>query len=335
MCSGYVVRTGRDTIVFDHGFGAHHRLLELGISATEVTHAFFSHHHYDHVGDYPRLLLTRWDQGAGRVPELCVYGPPGLELITQRLIADDGAFGLDLISRTRNQASIDVYRARGGQGERARPQPVVRELRAGEVIRNEAWSVEVAEVNHFAPHLTSYGYRLEAEGKSFVYSGDTGPCRALASLARNCDVLVHMCHYLTGTAPSTIFAAFTMGHIEVAQLGRTDFVEIGGVLATARRAAGGGVIGRRAHAGHGPDVTYGRGREHGLRTGRHRHAPGDHGRCRWRGRQRGPRRLSRLTRLRQRGFRESHRQCARRQRGCQDQRRRDHSRRARAAAAQA
>ena len=220
MCSGYAVKTGVDTIVFDHGFGAHHRLLEAGIRATDVTHAFFSHHHYDHIGDYPRLLLTRWDQGAGRIPELCVYGPPGLELITQRLIADDGAFGLDLISRTRNQASIDVYRARGGEGERARPRPVLRELRPGEVVRHHDWSVEVAEVNHFAPHLTSYGYRLEAEGKSFVYSGDTGPCRALAALARDCDVLVHMCHYLTGTAPSRTFAAFTMGHLEVAQFAR-------------------------------------------------------------------------------------------------------------------
>ncbi len=65
MCSGYVVETGDDVIVFDHGFGAHHRLLELGIPATRVTHLFLSHVHYDHCGDYPRLVLTRWDQGAG------------------------------------------------------------------------------------------------------------------------------------------------------------------------------------------------------------------------------------------------------------------------------
>ena len=70
MCSGYLLQVGADYLVFDHGFGAHHRLLELGFAATQVSHAFFSHHHYDHIGDYPRLLLTRWDQGAGRVPEL-------------------------------------------------------------------------------------------------------------------------------------------------------------------------------------------------------------------------------------------------------------------------
>jgi len=221
MCSGYLVEVGGDFIVFDHGFGAHHRLLELGIAATQVSHAFFSHHHYDHIGDYPRLLLTRWDQAAGSVRELEVYGPPGLHLITQRLIADDGAFGLDLISRTQNQASIDVFRARGGEGERARPQPLIHELKGDEVVRQNDWTVKVAEVNHFAPHLTSFGYRLDADGHSFVYSGDTGPSRALAALAKGCDVLVHMCHYMTGTALSKTFAAFTMGHMELAELAQS------------------------------------------------------------------------------------------------------------------
>lgn len=218
MCSGYLLRAGSDVILFDHGFGAHHRLLELGVEATEVTHAFFSHHHYDHIGDYPRLLLTRWDQGAGRVPELDVFGPPGLATITQRLIADDGAFGLDLISRTRNQASLDVYRARGGEGARERPNPRIRELQPGDVAEGSGWTVRAVEVHHFAPHLISLGYRLDADGHSFVYSGDTGPCRTLAELAQDCDVLVHMCHYLSGTELSRTFAAFTMGHREVAEL---------------------------------------------------------------------------------------------------------------------
>jgi ribonuclease BN (tRNA processing enzyme) len=218
MCSSYLVRAGTDVILFDHGFGAHHRLLELGVAATDVTHAFFSHHHYDHIGDYPRLLLTRWDQGAGRAPELEVFGPPGLSAITERLIADDGAFGLDLISRTRNQASLDVYRARGGAGERARPAPSIHEIAPGQVVEGAGWTVRTVEVHHFAPHLVCYGYRLDADGRSLVYSGDTGPCRALAELAQDCDVLVHMCHYLSGTELSKTVAAFTMGHRELAQL---------------------------------------------------------------------------------------------------------------------
>lgn len=218
MCSGYVVKCGDDVIVFDHGFGAHHRLLELGIRATEVSHLFISHHHYDHMGDYPRLLLTRWDQGAGRIPELEVFGPPPLGRITQAMLGDEGVFGPDLISRTQNACSIDVYRARGGEGERQRPAPVLVELNPGDVVERASWRVRTVEVNHFAPHLTSYGYRLDSAEGSFVYSGDTGPSRSLAELAQGCDVFVHMCHYLSGSSPSKVFSAFTMGHLELARL---------------------------------------------------------------------------------------------------------------------
>jgi ribonuclease BN (tRNA processing enzyme) len=94
----------------------------------------------------------------------------------------------------------------------------VRELAPGEVVEGDGWTVRTVEVHHFQPHLRSYGYRLDAGGRSFVYSGDTGPCRELAALAQDCDVLVHMCHYLTGTALSKAFAAFTMGHREAAEL---------------------------------------------------------------------------------------------------------------------
>ncbi|GLU35692.1 MBL fold metallo-hydrolase [Trinickia caryophylli] len=220
MCSGYLVEADGDHIVFDHGFGAHHRLLELGVPATGISHAFFSHHHYDHMGDYPRLLLTRWDQGAGRIPELRVYGPPPLQEISNRLFGDDGAFGPDLISRTENQASIDVYHARGGKGPRLKPQPIITELSPNSVVENQGWTVRAVPVNHFAPHLVSFGYRIDCNGQSIVYSGDSGPCPALNRLAQDCDVLVHMCHYLTGTEPSKTFAAFTSGHLEVAEAAR-------------------------------------------------------------------------------------------------------------------
>jgi hypothetical protein len=99
--------------------------------------------------DYPRLLLTRWDQGAGKVPELEVYGPPGMQMITQRLFADDGAFGLDLISRTQNRASIDVYRARGGEGERGATATGRPRARARRIVRRDNWACRSVEVNHF------------------------------------------------------------------------------------------------------------------------------------------------------------------------------------------
>lgn len=218
MCSGYVVRLPGATMVFDHGFGAHHRLLELGIAPTEVTHAFISHHHYDHMGDLARLLLTRWDQGAARIGELAIYGPPPLARICERLWGEDGAFGPDLTSRTRNEVSLDVYRARGGTGERPWPAPLVRELRPQEIVEGDGWTVRAAAVVHFPPHLTSYGYRLDTAQGSFAYSGDTGPCPSMQRLAQDCDVLVHMCHFLSGTSPSAAFSRSITGHMELAEL---------------------------------------------------------------------------------------------------------------------
>lgn len=218
MCSGYVLEHGKDVIVFDHGFGAHHRLLELGIPATRVTHCFLSHLHYDHMGDYPRLVLTRWDQGAGKLPELKVYGPAPLAEVSERLFGKGGAFYPDLVSRTENECSLEIYRARGGQGERRKPAPEVREVRPNDVVEGDGWRVKVTGVAHFGPQLVSYGYRFEHAGGSVVYSGDTGPCASMTRLAQDCDVLIHMCHYISGTSLGEGMSQSCMGHLELARL---------------------------------------------------------------------------------------------------------------------
>jgi len=218
MSSGYLVEAGSNLIVFDHGFGAHHRLLELGFKAAQISHLFFTHHHFDHMGDYPRLLLTRWDQGGGKLPELKVFGPPPLKQITQQFFGIDGAFASDLRARTKDDCSLDLYRARGGVGDRKPPAPEIRELSPSDVVKEGEWEVRIAPVNHFTPYLTCYAYRLSSGGQSFVYSGDTGPNDALVELADNCDVLVHMCHYLSGTAPSPGFARSCTSHLDLARM---------------------------------------------------------------------------------------------------------------------
>jgi ribonuclease Z len=219
MCSGYVLEIGNDVIVFDHGFGAHHRLLELGISPTQVTHFFCSHLHYDHMGDYPRLLLTRWDQGAGRIPELQVFGPPPIRQVTRALFEEGGAFWPDLVARTEHMCSVSLYHARGGAGERKKPVPVVTEMRPNDVAGGNGWTVKAVGVAHFGPQLVSYGFRLDSAAGSFVYSGDSGPCASMERLAQGCDVLVHMCHYISGTQLCEEFAESCMGHLELARLG--------------------------------------------------------------------------------------------------------------------
>jgi ribonuclease Z len=218
MCSGYLVEIGNDVILFDHGFGAHHRLLELGIAASRVTHLFFTHLHYDHCGDYARLVLTRWDQGAGRVPDLRVYGPPPLAQMTAQLFGKGGVYDADLVARTRHGCSLSIYEARGGVLPRRRPDPHVTELTLGDMVRAGDWTVEIGDARHFQPYLVTFAFRLRHAGRTFVYSGDSGPLPAMEEFARNADVLVHMCHHISGTELSADFAESCMGHLELAAL---------------------------------------------------------------------------------------------------------------------
>jgi len=203
--SSYLVETGGDTILLDHGTGSHHRLLESGHQAVDVTHAFFTHLHYDHCMDYPRLVLQRWDQGADRIPDLLVYGPAPIGRMTDLLFAPDGVYGPDIRARIEHQSSIDTFAARGGTPPRQRPAPRVREIRAGDVVQGQSWKLTVGHAVHVQPYLECLAFRLDAADGSLCYSGDSGATDAMVELAKGCDILIHMNHLFSGTAPSPAF----------------------------------------------------------------------------------------------------------------------------------
>mgnify|MGYP003118916180 FL=1 len=219
--SGYLIEIGDDVIVMDHGPGAAHRLLEAGCHPTRVTHAFISHMHYDHMMDYPRLLLQRWDIGAGKIPELKVYGPQPLARITDRIIGEDSVFGLDIESRVSHQASKDVYVSRGGILPRQKPKPEIHEVVPGDVIEGKDWRITVGEAAHFQPILDCLGFRMETEAGTLVYSGDSGGVPdSMIELARDCDMLIHMCHFASGMEPTQGYRDASGNHMDIAEIAR-------------------------------------------------------------------------------------------------------------------
>ena len=210
--SGYLFEVGDDLIVMDHGPGAHHRLLESGHRAIDVRHAFFTHLHYDHCMDYGRLVLQRWDQGADRIPDLDVYGPPPIKRMTDQLFGADGVYGPDIRARIEHRSSIDQFEARGGKAPRKRPAPRVREVKPGDVIQGNDWKVTVGRAAHVQPYLECLAFRLDAPDGSVCYTGDSGTSDDIVELARGCDVLIHMNHYFSGTAPSPAYRAACGNH---------------------------------------------------------------------------------------------------------------------------
>lgn len=219
--SGYLFEVGGDLIVMDHGPGAHQRLLESGHRAVDVSHVFISHVHYDHCMDYARLVLQRWDMGADRVPDLAVYGPPPLARMSERLFGEDGVWADDIRARCEHESSLFVFQERGGKPPRMRPAPRVRELHAGDVVLGSGWKVSAGHASHVQPLLECLAFRLDSEDGSLCYSGDSGGvCEELVELARGCDVLIHMNHFLSGTEPTPSYRRACGNHVDNAVIAR-------------------------------------------------------------------------------------------------------------------
>lgn len=229
--SGYLVEAGDELIVMDHGPGAHQRLIEGGFRSTAVTTALFTHLHYDHCMDYGRLVLQRWDMGAGKIADLKVYGPPPLMRMTEKLFGEGGVYDDDVKARTQHQASLDVFAARGGILPRRPPAPLVREVKPGDAIEGNGWRAIVGESSHMQPYLQCYGYRVESDTGTLCYAGDSGSvCESVIDLARKADILIHMMHLASGTEPTAQFRKSSGAHTDVAEVARR--AEVGALVLT-------------------------------------------------------------------------------------------------------
>jgi len=193
--SAYAVNVGETVLMFDCGPAATHKLVKAGLWPTDVDHLFFTHHHFDHDADYPCFLLTRWDQSTGVEDDLHVHGPKLTEKLTRDLIGPDGAFAHDYRARIEHPGSQRVHVLRGGTLPRIPPYERVhaRDYEPGEIARGDGWRVTAAPAVHAEPWLLSLAYRLDVNGKSIVFTGDTEPCDAVTELAQGADLMLCMC----------------------------------------------------------------------------------------------------------------------------------------------
>lgn len=190
--SGYLIEVNSDVILLDCGGGVFDRLLQSGHKPSDITHLFFSHLHSDHMMDYARLIHAAWDE-SGKTP--IIFGPEPIRSITSKLFGRDGVFASDLIARTKNSGSQEVWLARGGTLPRPWPEIQVMEIEAGFKFESEnGWQLRSCEVMHAQPQLHCMAFRIDANGKSFVYSGDAALGEDFESLANGCDVLLHWCY---------------------------------------------------------------------------------------------------------------------------------------------
>lgn len=213
--SGYLVEIGGDVILMDCGGGVFDRLIQSGRKPSDITHLFFTHLHSDHMMDYARLVHAAWDEGGAPIK---VFGPKPIAAITEKLFGKEGVFATDLIARTENPGSQEVWIERGGTLPRAWPAPEITEIAPGYAFAAEGWTLATCNAPHAQPQLTSMAFRLEAGGKSFVYSGDSALSDDVERLAQDADLLIHWCYRLSGDITNAFIRKMSPDPIEVGRL---------------------------------------------------------------------------------------------------------------------
>lgn len=167
---GYLLEAGGENILFDLGPGTIYRLLKVGLTLPEIDGFFLSHFHPDHVTDLiPFFFATRYALGYQRTKPFWLIAGEGFSRFHQGLRE---AFGHWVDPP---EGLIEVIEL-----STSYPSALLRppfEIRATPVEHNPE----------------SLAFRIEYQGKSLVYSGDTDFSPALIELAREADLLVLEC----------------------------------------------------------------------------------------------------------------------------------------------
>jgi ribonuclease BN (tRNA processing enzyme) len=169
VCSGYLIEVNGLCILLDCGGGVVHNMARVGVRWQDISHLLLTHFHNDHIGDVP-LLFFAWQHGMrpGRTEPLTVIGPKGTRKLLRRM-AD--VFGTHL-----EEPGFEV-RCEEMEGSEA--------LRLADSVRLSTFAT---------PHTEeSLAYRIDADGRSFCYSGDTGMSSELAVFAQGVDTLLIEC----------------------------------------------------------------------------------------------------------------------------------------------
>jgi ribonuclease BN (tRNA processing enzyme) len=171
--SAYWLETSAGTILLDFAASAIHRMAQENLDWTNLDAIWISHFHLDHIGGLaPFLFGTRnAPQMKKRTKPLKIFGARGLEKLVE---------SFDAVN------NYKLFR-----------QPFALEIT--EIEPREEFEIlpETRAVAMKTPHTDeSLAVHIRSrEGKTLVYSSDTGFTKSLGAFARNVDLFVTECSF--------------------------------------------------------------------------------------------------------------------------------------------
>jgi ribonuclease BN (tRNA processing enzyme) len=169
--------------IIDAGDGVTRRLVRAKIGFRDIDNIFITHPHSDHTGGLPALLSVQYD--SIRTNPVNVYGPPGTAAIVNGILPF-----LDVNAEVRmGDGTRTVMASKIFSGHDNQP---------GVIFQDTNIRVTAVENSHFhfPPESPGYGkyksyaLRFDAPDRSIVFTGDTGPSKAVSTLAKGADMLV-------------------------------------------------------------------------------------------------------------------------------------------------
>ncbi|WP_031524687.1 MBL fold metallo-hydrolase [Streptomyces sp. NRRL F-5123] len=169
-CSSYLVEADGFRLLIDMGNGALGEL-QRHVGLYDLDAVVLSHLHADHCIDMCGYFVARYYRhDGGPAPVIPVYGPSGTE---RRL---NIAYG-DVPDEKCMSEVFDF-----------------RTLTPGRFALGP-FDVTTDLVSH---PVEAYGFRLGYQGRTLAYSGDTGPCQALDTLAEGADLFLCEASFVHG-----------------------------------------------------------------------------------------------------------------------------------------
>ena len=169
-----------DKFIFDLGLGAVANFNGMGMRFPDISGLFFSHLHVDHVGDLDAYWVGR--NGSGSITPLHVWGPSGHQenLGTNHFI----------------EHFLETFRwdteSRSGLLPAAGSKIIAHEFDYSKVhIVYEKNGVKITAFPAIHNIDGAVGYRIDWQGRSIVYGGDTTPGKWLVENGQKADVVIH------------------------------------------------------------------------------------------------------------------------------------------------